>query len=123
MSKDTHRKKNLSVVILKSCGDDGDGARMFAVVGADYGVVELSILDMDDMTRMGLSYYNFNIEERERTTPWSTIIAETPSPQLGYAVLLPVLEPEGSIENCVFTVVASNWKRVGPQFTLSDLVD
>ena len=116
-------KKTLSVVILKSCGDDGDGARMFAVVGADYGVVELSILDMDDMTRMGLSYYNFNIEERERTTPWSTIIAETPSPQLGYAVLLPVLEPEGSIENCVFTVVASNWKRLGPRFTLRDLVD
>ena len=72
---------------------------------------------------MGLAYYHFKIQDLVKTTRWSRIVAETTSPRLGYAVLLPLLEAEASIENCAFAVIADNWKTLSVMSTLSDLVD
>ena len=72
---------------------------------------------------MGLSYYTFDIRNADRTYAWRTVVADLPNPRLGYAVLLPLLRAEASLENCMFTVISDNWKRLDARSTLSDLVD
>lgn len=129
-TKQRERKKPLSTILVRDRHPNPVGARMFVVVGRDCGVVELTsgleneCSENRRQTKMGLHYYHFQLGPiQNRTMPWTEVISKMGgNAELGYAVLLPLLDREATASNCVFTVIGSNWKRLGPKCYLGDLV-
>lgn len=133
-TKQRERKRPLSVIVAKNKSSHGWLTRLFAVIGSDYGVVEVRGMnpnednnisnDLNTRTKMGLHYYGFCLGAvSDRTQAWNEALENASSAQIGFAVLLPLLETNATRENSLFSVVASNWTVLGPKTTLSDLVD
>lgn len=128
LEKQERKEKKALSVLLVSDATSELHAKMYAVVGNDYRVLELAKVggsidgETGGMIKFGLHYYRFGFTS-DTTSSWEDALSSFLAPRLAFAVLLPLLDKEASATNCRFAVVAKTWKCLGPNNTLSNLVD
>ena len=126
--QDRAEKKALSIILVTDGASDG-AAKMFAVVGNEYQVLELVKADgtiagdTGGKRKLGIYYYRFCLLRSDITCTWEDALSSFTAPLIGYAVLLPLLDREASAGNCRFALVSSTWNCLGLNNNLSNLVE
>ena len=111
-------KKPISIVLVRT---QVGYTEILAVVDTYDKVMRISCLkSLDAVKKFGLHYYRFEVLEGYQTRPWSDFSEK--AEEIGYGMLLPLLG-DGPRTIQKFALVASNWRALGPNTTLSDLVD
>ena len=114
------KKKGLSVILL--CDSSSGCARIFAACGTKSQVVELVMnKTVEAKEKFGVHYYSFVVKNKDIHSQWKDVLSGILSPRVGFAVLLPILDPEESQDYCLFGAFSSNWKILCPSNSLIDL--
>ena len=123
---DRDKKAPLSVILAV---DDkvATKARIFAVVNTYNDVIEITMPEQDadicTIEKFGLVYTKFNTLEGTEPMDWCTeVVPSLASLHIGFAVLLPLLRDGATEENRLFSMVASNWKKLTLSNTIGDLL-
>lgn len=121
------KKLPLSVILLTD-KTHGSTSRIFSVVReSDYqSLVELTMCRSAEVSvlKFGLHYFQFRVTDPEKIWNFQTEVAKLDSPQIGYAVLLPLITDDDETETSLrFTMIGENWKRLLPLNSIEDLVD
>ena len=128
-------KAPVSVLILNDVDVSKRGTpvtRIFSVCGFNELLVEIACSDNTlPRHKFGLDYHQFDVvggafslEDDSVPLSWEEDIAkQLVSPTLGFGYLLPLLEEDDNRNNRMFTLIASNWKRLHRINSLNDLLD
>lgn len=117
-------KQPISVFLVK---DQDSLVKIYAVVGTYSGVIEIVMENAHDdedelIERFGCCYYKFDAtKDNDEVILWSKI-APTVT-EIGYGMLLPLLNKTSGKEFCLHSLISSNWRMLNPRTRLEELID
>lgn len=116
------RKHPVSVILL----EDGSGRCTIYCVATNYDSVVEVTLDptCPTLDKFGLTYHKFNVAETEAQWANDIVPQLQSTAQIGYGLLLPLLNTEDDSENSrLFALTSSNWKFLQNTSSLLELID
>jgi hypothetical protein len=129
LNETSMEKKGAVSVLVVSDNTKDTPARIFAVVFDFSKLAEIKIRgaarDRPYVQKFGLFYHKFDFVSEHEHCPleWSAVLKMFQKPQIGYALLLPLLDKDCTEESRLFTMVSSNWTKLDSDGCLHTLVD
>lgn len=125
-----NQKKPVGVILVHdsstSTGDPQKQTRLFAVLsGGHLDLVEIQVENMTQpFAKCGFDYFKFNVVSFEdEVLTWEKLVSSLAKPQLGYGILLPLLDPRKENEcGRMFALISSTWVSLSHKNDLSDLI-
>lgn len=112
-------KKPISVILVTN---RASSVNVYAVVEDYHHVVHLAIMDatVEPQKKFGCYYYKVDAVSEE-VLSWTQVAPEVN--EIGYGMMLPLLDSTNAEESCLFSLISSNWKTLNPTTGLEELVD
>lgn len=113
------QKKPISVVLVKN---KDSVVNVYAVVENFHSVIhiEMQTERQNGTKKFGFVYYKFDASN-EDCIAWNEIAPTVV--EIGYGILLPLLDATKGRDSCLHSLIASNWKTLSPSTSLGELVD